>query len=97
MKRNFKKIGGIIGFIIWMSDYSFFLNAGGPSTRISDFLNNTFGLNNYFNPGRYLYNKLGMDLDLIQLFFPLLILVLFGMFIGLTIDYIILKINNSQK
>jgi hypothetical protein len=48
MKRK-KKIpvwikGGIIGAFVWLYDYDFLLNAGGPETPISDAIRNFFGM-----------------------------------------------------
>lgn len=35
-------IGGFVGFLIFFYDYDFFLNFGGPSTPISNFISNFF-------------------------------------------------------
>lgn len=35
--------GGIFGLGIWLYDYDFLLNPGGPSTVITDYIKNIFG------------------------------------------------------
>jgi hypothetical protein len=43
-------IGAILGFFVFVYDYDFFLNAGGPSTPISDFILNVISLNSISFP-----------------------------------------------
>jgi len=52
-------IGAILGALIFIQDYEFFINVVGPSTPLSDYIRNLFGVS---------YNNL---------FFPLLILIIF--------------------
>ncbi len=37
--------GGIVGAFVWLYDYDFLLNVGGPETPISDSIINFFGVN----------------------------------------------------
>lgn len=42
MMKKFILVGSIMGFLIIFWDYDFFLNMGGPSTPITDFITSTF-------------------------------------------------------
>lgn len=37
-------IGALAGFAIWLADYDFLLNVGGPETAISDWVCDLFGV-----------------------------------------------------
>jgi hypothetical protein len=69
------KIGPLLGLVIWLYDFDFFLNAGGPSTPISD------------NIVRFLHlTSLGFPMIILA---PLIVLVLAGWAAGKVIDIII--------
>ncbi|MBX4189957.1 hypothetical protein KW791_01515 [Candidatus Parcubacteria bacterium] len=74
MKIKFSKIGFLIGLLLWLYDFDFFLNAGGPSTKISDPINKFLHTTN-----------LGFPLII---FIPLLVLIVLGFLFGKIIDAI---------
>ena len=76
-------IGGVVGFLIWLYDYDFLLNMGGPYTPISNYINIII---------------IGTDagLGLFGAFFPLLALIIFGFILGALIGWIIGKFRNKE-
>lgn len=74
--------GGLFGALVWLYDYDFLLNMGGPSTPISD------SIRELFNPARI--NSPG---ELVMMpsspFLPLVVLILFFLILGLLAGSII--------
>ncbi len=88
-------IGGIIGALIWLYDYDFLLNMGGPSTPISDsiriFFGSLFGISANTN--------LAGELSIMPFspFFSLFILVIAFLIIGIFIGFFIGKIRSKNE
>ena len=84
-------IGGIIGVLIFLYDYDFLLNAGGPSTPISDsiriFFGNLFGLS---------VNTQGLSVMPFSPIFSLFVLVVSLLIVGGIIGLFVGKIKGKK-
>ena len=76
-------IGGIGGALVWLYDYDFLMNPGGPTTPISDLIRGLLGAtSNISNP--------------LILLLPLFFLIFFGVVLGVTISHFVNKIKNEK-
>src|SRR5689334_21594406 len=76
-------IGGIFGLLLWCWDYDFFLNAGGPSTRVSDAILRILHLQGAEYP--------------VPVLLPLLILVVAGAVIGVFAANALQRPDSTQQ
>jgi len=74
-------LGGIVGFLVWLYDYDFFINFGGPETPISDIIRDWFGF--------------GYGVSFNSIIFPLIFLVIVFAIVGLIVGLVANKFKQN--
>lgn len=75
-------LGGLTGLLIWLYDYDFLLNMGGPNTPISNFIRSMFNIIPWSGGAA---------------FFPLYILIPIGGLLGIILGWLYGKLKNKLK